>query len=275
MAAAFRLYSKLQSFFSDDGTLLAGGSLRFYQAGTETPKPVFGEKALTTNNGSQIALDASGRAAVAIWGTGQYDVDLHDADGVKVGEDLMVEVDGGEATALPALSADKFLTNNGTAMSWATVRQVPSPADHSGDILSNDGTSLTWIAAPEAPELPDMPITVTTGGVVLGTSGSDFAQLQWGSDSVAGSGSLSVTDTVTFATAYNAAPKVFIQCTGTPPTNSGDIHLRHSVTPSTTGFSVTFSTKTGGSSADTSNTNSEITGTVNYAWFAVGTVDEP
>src|SRR4249919_1791619 len=139
MPAAFRLYSKLQSFFSDDATLLAGGSLRFYQAGTETPKSVFGEKALTTNNGSQIALDASGRAAVAIWGTGQYDVDLHDADGAKVGEDLMVEVDGGEATALPALSADKFLANNGVATLWAAIRQLPNPADHEGDILAVSG----------------------------------------------------------------------------------------------------------------------------------------
>jgi hypothetical protein len=152
---------------------------------------------------------------------------------------------------------------------------VPNTADHEGDILGVASGVATWIAAPEAPTLPDLPITVTGGGLVTGTTGSDFIQLLHGADSVAGSGSLSVTDTVTFSNAYNATPRVFVQATGTPPTNAGDIHLRWSVTPSTTGFSVTFSTKTGGSSSDTANTNSVIANTVNYVWFAIGTIDEP
>src|SRR5690606_23971572 len=69
-------------------------------------------------------------------------------DGVKVGEDLTVEIPGGEATALPSLSADKFLTNDGSVMSWADVRQVPDPTGSADKVLSTDGTTLTWIAKP-------------------------------------------------------------------------------------------------------------------------------
>jgi hypothetical protein len=222
-------------------------------------------------------LDASGRPEWAVWGTGQYDVEFYDADDVQVGEDLMVEVSGGEATALPALVASKFLTNDGDVMSWATVKQLPSMTDHSGDYLSTDGTTASWVTGPETPTVPDLPITVTTGKwCVFGATGADFAQQSCGvHDSVAGGGGLSVADSVTFATAFKATPKVFVQCTGTPGTTSGDVHLRWSVTPSTTGFSVTFSTKTGGTSADSSGTDSRISGTVNYSWFAVGTIDEP
>jgi hypothetical protein len=278
MAAAFQLYRKSQTFWSDDGTLLAGGKLKFFTAGTSTPKHVYGEKALTTDNGTEIMLDASGRPEWAIWGSGQYDVEIYDADDEQVGEDLMVEVSGGEATALPALVTDKFLTNDGDVMSWAAIKQLPSMTDHSGDYLSTDGTTATWVAGPETPTVPDLPITVTTGtngGVVFGATGSDFVQQLWGSDSVAGGGGLSVADSVTFSTAFKTAPKVFVQCTGTPGTTSGDVHLRCSVTPSTTGFSVTFSTKTGGTSADSSGTDSKISGTVNYSWLAVGTINEP
>src|SRR5690606_10010303 len=140
MAAAFRLYPQFSTFFSDDGTLLSGGELRFFSAGTSTPKDVFGEKALSTNNGSTIDLDAAGRPEHPIWGSGQYDVDLYDADGVKVGEDLTVEIPGGEATALPALQAGEFLTNDGSVMSWDEILQVPDPTGSANKILSTDGT---------------------------------------------------------------------------------------------------------------------------------------
>jgi hypothetical protein len=122
MAAAFRLYSKLQTFYSDDGTLLAGGYLKFLAAGTTDTKDVYGEKDLTTNNGNQIALDASGRPTLAIWGSGQYDVELYTSADVKVGEDLLVEVPGGEDTALPALIAGRALFNNGEVTTGAKYR---------------------------------------------------------------------------------------------------------------------------------------------------------
>ena len=276
MPAAFQLYRKSETFFSDDGTLLAGGYIKFLEAGTTTTKDVFGEKALSTNNGYQIALDASGRPVHAIWGSGQYDVEFYDSDDVKVGEDLMVEVPGGEATALPALVADEFLTSDGAVMSWAEVRQVPSPAGNTGKILGNDGTDVIWQDPPETPVVPALPITVTTGGILIGTAGSAFGMLQFGAASVAGSGGRTASQSVTFATAYNATPKVNVTLTGAAPTSAPNIYPGFSVTSvSTTGFTVSFSTLTGGTSADSSSTNAVISGTVNFNWCAVGTVDEP
>lgn len=276
MPAAFRLYPKFQTFFSDDGTLLAGGYLKFFAAGTVTAKNVYGEKALSTNNGSRIDLDAAGRPEHPIWGSGQYDVELYDADDEKVGEDLLVEVSGGEATALPALSADKFLTNDGSVMSWATVRQVPNPSGHSGDYLSNDGTTLTWVAGPATPETPTSPATVDPGKVIIGTTGSDFAMILSASATATAAGSRTCSKAVTYSTAFNATPKLTITPTGSAPTNGSDILPGWTVTASSaTGFTVEFSTMTGGTSADSSNSNSVIANDIDFDYIAIGTVDEP
>ena len=85
--------------------LLPGGYLKFYSAGTTTPKDVFGEKALTTNNSSTIALDASSRPSLDVWGSGAYFVEIYDTDDNKQGEADNVEIPGGEATAFPELEA--------------------------------------------------------------------------------------------------------------------------------------------------------------------------
>ena len=62
MPAAFRLYSKMDTQWGSSGQLLAFGYLKFYTAGgPTTPKNVYGEQGLSTNNGSQIDLDAAGR----------------------------------------------------------------------------------------------------------------------------------------------------------------------------------------------------------------------
>jgi len=257
MAAAFRLYSKLDTFWGLTGQLLSGGYLKFYSAGTTTPKDVFGELGLTTNNGPQIALDASGRPSVDVWGSGSYFVEIYDADDVKQGEADNVQIPGGEATALPTLVDGEYLTNDGAVMSWAEIRQVPDPTGHSDEVLSSDGTTLTWIPKPSDGDAGGDPIT--------------DSRIQSGSSSVSGGSGKTVTKAVTFPVAYSASPKVYIQLTGAAPTASG-AYPKDSVTAiSTTGFTVTFNTTTGGTSAD-SYSGSDITGTQAFDWLAIGTV---
>lgn len=50
--------------------------------------------------------------------------------------------------ALPAQSGNngKFLTTNGSTMSWATVDALPSQSGQSGKFLTTDGTSSSWTA---------------------------------------------------------------------------------------------------------------------------------
>lgn len=257
MPAAFRLYSKMDTFWGLTGQLLPGGYLKFYDAGTTTPKDVFGEKALATNNGSTIALDASSRPSLDVWGSGAYFVEIYDADDNKQGEADNVEIPGGEATALPALVDGEFLTNDGSVMSWAEVREVPDPTGHADEVLSSDGTALTWIQKPSNGADANDPIT--------------DGRIQSGTDSASASGAKIATKSVTFGTAYSAAPIVVATVKGTAPTSSGAYPKVSITAVSTTGFTVTFSTTTGGTSAD-SFSGSDLSGTTNFNWIAVGVV---
>lgn len=236
MAAAFRLYPTFQTFFSDDGTLLAGGELRFFTAGTSTPKDVFGEKALSTNNGSTITLDAAGRPEHPIWGSGQYDVGLYDADAVKVGEDLTVEISGGEATALPALQAGDFLTNDGAVMSWADILQLPDPTGSANKILGTDGT--TWYPV-------DRPADGAAGTANVAQTATSFSVedmlIQTGSATGTSAGGRTQSKSVTFGTAFTSTPIfIGIQVTSSSLSSFGNMPSWSVSTVSTTGFTVKF-----------------------------------
>ncbi len=144
--SAFRLFSKLNTFYGLTGQLLAGGYLKFYIAGSTTPQAVFGEKALTTNNGVQIALDSSGRPNVDIWGSAAYFVEAYAADNTKQGDADNVEAPGAGAITIAPLVAGQFLTNDGAVTLWATILQLPDPTGNAGKQLGTDGTTVLWEA---------------------------------------------------------------------------------------------------------------------------------
>lgn len=271
MAAAFRLFSELDTFYGQSGQLLAGGYLTFCEAGTTTPKDVYGEEALSTNNGSTVALDSSGRPSVDVWGSGAYFVEVFDADDVKQGEADDVQIPGGEATALPTLSADKFLTNDGSTMQWADVRQVPDPSGNANKVLGTDGTDLIWQELSD-PTVPDPEIVVSASSCRVGVSTDDTKWLtQTGTGSAAASSSKTTSASVTFSTAYSVAPFVSIAVTTASACATANVIPSWAVTSvSTTGFTVTFSTLTGGTSAD-DYPGSTIINAVTFGWKAEGT----
>lgn len=270
MAAAFRLYSELDTFYGQSGQLLPGGYLTFCEAGTTTPKDVFGEEALSTNNGSTVALDSSGRPSVDVWGSGSYFVELFDADDVKQGEADDVQIPGGEATALPALSADKFLTNDGAVMSWAVVRQVPDPTGSANKVLGTDGTALTWVAQAELPDIPDPEIVVddTAKSFQAGVSDDPTKLLiQTGSGSATATGTQSSSASITFPVAYGTAWQVLITPSVSSCTPNGGLPQFSVTGLTTTGCTVNFYTgdeNNGGSS-------NHITSAIDFKWTALGT----
>lgn len=169
---AFRLYPQFQTFFGELGQLLAGGQLRFFEDDTVTPKDVFGDQALTVNNGTTVTLDSSGRPDVQIWGTGEYFVEVYDSLGVKQGEDIAVESGAGGAS-IPALVNGYFLTNDGAILQWGAVRQVPDPSGNSGRVLGTDGTVLIWQASQTGSTMKHQEVTAattTTIDLALGTN---------------------------------------------------------------------------------------------------------
>lgn len=265
--SAFRLFSKLNTFYGLTGQLLALGHLKFYAAGTTTPQDVYGEQALSTNNGSTIALDSSGRPNVDIWGNiaDSYFVEVYAADNSLQGSADDVGVPGGSGTAFPALVDGEFLTSDGVVLLFDAIRQVPDPAGQDTKILGVVGSTLTWIPKPTngAAGVANVSNTATSFKV-------ETMLTQMGSDSAPASGNKTTTKSVVFAKAYDSTPPYI----GISPTSGGvtpnGVFPKWAVTAkSATGFTVTLNTLTGGTSAD-SQSGSDITSAVGFDWIASG-----
>jgi hypothetical protein len=226
----------MDTFLGLSGQLLASGYLKFYSAGTTTPKDVFGEKALSTNNGSTITLDASGRPDDDVWGSGSYFVEIYDADDVKQGEADNVEIPGGEATALPTLVAGEFLTNDGSVMSWDGILQVPDPTGSANKILVTDGTTVSWGDRPADGDAGTANVTQTSTEITV----EDMA-LVTGSATGTSVGGRTQSVAVTFATAFTSTPVwIGIQVTSSSLSSFGNMPSWSIATSSTTGFTVKF-----------------------------------
>jgi hypothetical protein len=100
---------------------------------------------------------------------------------IKVGANLTIDEDGTLNAAAPNLPTQannngKFLTTNGTALSWSTISppaQLPSHTGNQGKFLKSNGISASWefVANPQP-----LPVQTNNGGKFLTTTGS---ALQW------------------------------------------------------------------------------------------------
>lgn len=274
---AFRLYDKIQTWHGLSGQLLAGGYFRFYIAETTTPQDVFGEKALTTNNGSTVALDSSGRLVHDVWADTDdaYFVEVYDADDVKQGEADNIEVPGGAGQTVPVPNSGEYLTGDGTNFLTEdlTAFLLPDQTGHSNDILGTDGTTASWVAKPADGAAGTSNITVTASSVKW-DGGATKVMEQFGASTATNANTRTCSKAITFGTAFTATPVVSIVPTfAAAPTTGGNVYPHWDITAvSTTGFTVTFSTYTGGTSADSSSSNAVISSDVPFAWTARGTV---
>lgn len=69
-------------FFNNDGTLLAGGKVYIYEAGSTTPKSSFTDSSGVTANANPVILDSKGEAD--IWTSGRFKVNITDANDVQI-----------------------------------------------------------------------------------------------------------------------------------------------------------------------------------------------
>lgn len=260
----FRILDPFPVYLNLAGQLTDGGSLKFYDSGTTTPRDVYGDPDKTVNNGSSVLIGSDGRPVHDIWGDGNYRVRLYDADGTLIGEADNVQIDGGTGTAIPAMVSGRFLTNDGAVLSWDDVRQVPDPTGSAGKVLGNDGANLVW-QAPPAPMVPD--IVTGASSLQVGVTGSSKFLIQIGSGSCPASGNSSTSSTITFAKAYTTMPVVVI----TPTTNtaaSAGIPVGSVIGKSLTGFSAFFN------NAVFLDEGGAINNPVTFDWVAFGTVPE-
>ena len=168
-------------------SVLASGSLTFTDSGTTTPRTTWSDPGMTTPNPNPVPLDGAGRPDVDIWGDGTYRVVLKNSLGAVIV--TLDNVSGPVGIPNPALQAGKFLTNDGTVISWATIRQVPDPTGQpDGNVLTTDGAGNTaWEATGigSVRQVPD-PAGVTDGWVVMrdDVAPGDYAWKQLPSDAI-------------------------------------------------------------------------------------------
>lgn len=247
------------TFYGLSGQLLPGGSVQFMEAGTTTPKDVYGERALSTNNGSTIGLDASGRLEHDVWASGDVRYRVYDVDDVEQADVDDVIDPTAAGLSLPSGDAGQFLTTDGAGnYSFADVREVPDPTGSANKFLKTDGTALSWAAGP-ADATSD--IAAATGSFEAG-DGTDTFMLLSGADSASATGTASTNKAVVFSTAFSATPRVVV--VPTSASQPGGPTVTELTAVSTTGFTVNFDVAEGSVSGAT------MVNAVPFNWIAVG-----
>ena len=89
-------------------------------------------------------------------------------------EDLVIIPPTQLQPALPSQSGNsgKFLTTNGTTISWATVDALPSQSSHSGHFLTTNGSTASWVA------IDPLPAQSGKNGYYLTTNGTTASWAQ-------------------------------------------------------------------------------------------------
>lgn len=162
--SAFLIPDPRPVYFTSTGQVAAGGSLKFFQAGTTTPLDVYGDSNLFTNNGAVLALGSDGRTSVDVWGDGTqaYRVQLFDVNGGLQFDVDNVGLPGGSGNQIPTLQTGKVLSNDGAVLVWTDIQVVPDPTGQSGKFLSSDGTNTSWASINGGEVVQNITATATT-----------------------------------------------------------------------------------------------------------------
>lgn len=268
----FRILDPFPVYLDLAGNLAAGGSLKFYDSGTTTPRDVYADPDKSANNGSTVAIGTDGRPVVDIWGDGSYRVRLYDADGTLIDEADDVEIQGGGGAAIPALGDGQFISALGGVLVAVDIRQLPDPTGSDGKIVTADGGGYILTAPPAAPPAPaDPDIVVGTASLRVGlSSDANKFLIQTGSSSAPASGTSTTSQAVTFPTEFSTLLGVFPVITSTSYSSVGFFAAPAVTSKSTTGFTfnANVSAHQGGSGSD-----ANINSAVPFDWVAFGIVN--
>lgn len=271
--SAFLMYDPRPVYLTLTGEVAAAGTLKFFMAGTTTPQDVYGDSALTVNNGSTLTLGSDGRTSVEVWGDSSksYRVQLFDANAALVFDQDNVSGAGGSGSgSVPSLATGKFLTNDGSQLLWASIRQLPDPTGQAGKIVGTDGTNYTFVPPPSdgaaGADGTNANVTVTSSSVKWNNGTGDLAFIQSGSGSAPASGGHNASASVTFPVAFKATPKVFLSPTSSTVASASYLPVYAITGQTTLGFNVAFDSN----SSDGSNGN--FIADIPFDWIAFGTI---
>lgn len=241
----------------------ADGSLTFCDLGTPTLKDTWSDPDQATPNSNPVLLDSAGRSNTNIWLDGGYTITLKDSDGVVV---WVRDVDSGQGAgaSIPPLESGKFLSNDGSNLVWADVRQVPDPTGSPDAILGTDGANLIWTPKPEPPPAAEVSGVDT---VIIKTGGDTDWQILKGSGTAPVSGTAQTSLAVTFATPFKSGTVPSVSITPAPGNQPyGPVVPYLSAAPTATGFTAVFDVAEGNTGG------SAVTNPVAFQWIAQGQV---
>jgi hypothetical protein len=254
----FRILNQRPVYLDNAGRPLELGVLRFYDAGTTTPRDVYSEPDGSVNIGSSVALGVDGRTVEDVWGDGAYYIRIEAEDGTLIDEADNVEIPGGAGSSIPTAVDGQFLTSAGGVLLWAPIIEVPDPTGQGGKQLGTDGANVFWEPKPAPPVIPPSDIVNTPGKFIAGTHFE-----QWGTSSCPATGG----DHASVAVAF---PEAFDELYGvTLNVKSGVVNGICMVATGTTnetnsGFTAEFDI------ADRHFYNSHITSPIPFFWRAIG-----
>lgn len=149
--------------FANNGSLLSGGLMYFYESGTLVPKATYTDFTLTIPASNPVIFDASG--AADIWlGEGAYRVLLKDANGVQIRPPIDGIVGSGSGSLAPITNASVAILDV-----YADVRAIASPVDvvyASGRLQEGDGGAGWFQYIPFSTETDDDGIILRAGSYV-------------------------------------------------------------------------------------------------------------
>lgn len=265
----FRILDQFPVFLDQLGVPASGGRLEFYEAGTNDPKDVYGDPDLTVNNGPTVLIGTDGRAVDDIWGDGSYYVRLMAADDTLIAEADDVAIPGGAGAIIPALQQGKFLTNDGSVMSWAALILIPDPTGQSGKILGTDGSNILWQAPPATPPPAVSDVAVSDTGFSV-SDGTKKVLIQTGTGTAPNVGGRDTNVAITFPTAFIAeamAVLVIPRYSGNV-SSLGNAPIPHLSAKSATGFTVVMSA----GERDDTGSGFNFNAAIPFDWVAIGLV---
>ncbi len=142
-------------FFTDDGTVLSGGKIYTYAAGTTTPQATYTSVVGGTANANPIILDSGGRLPEDMWLSQGvlYRFVLKDANDVQIGEyddigginDISTQsVAWSTITGTPTTVAGYGITNAlTTTAAAATYAPIASPTFTGTPLIPDNDSSIT------------------------------------------------------------------------------------------------------------------------------------
>lgn len=265
--AAYLIRDKITTWFGSTGQLLPGGYLKFYDASTLLAANVYGNRALTTNNGNTIALDASGRLVHECWAdtANAFFIEVYNSAGVKQGEVSYAEVPGGTGQAIPVPLSGEYLTGDGVSFLTAdlTSRLLPDQTGHSNKILGTDGTTAAWVLRPADGAAGVANISTTATSFKVGNM-----LTQSGTATGTSSGGRTQSVSVSFPTAFDSTPPfpIGIEVDTSTLSAFGNNPTWCITSKSATGFTVVFAM----GERDDTRSGYDFNAGVPFTWSATG-----